>query len=300
MFLVAAYDVSFRKIMKVYLVTTTLFFIITILAVKMGLIIDLIFPGSGGGEHQRESFGFSYPTYVSAHLLGMMLSFYYLYHSVLKWWTYIAGIGATAILFYFSRTRTGCICLLFLNAGCLILCLFEMNRKKLCDNYHEKKASHFECFFMPITAIITYLVSVMYDETNPTYAQLNLWLSNRLSLTRAGLINYGISLFGNPVKLIGFGGSLKSLSVKGYNFVDSFYINSAIKLGIIFVLLVLILHVIACYKYRDDRWFILCIMTIALKDMVEIHNAELLAIIFIYAVIAKRDSDVKKSAYIIQ
>ena len=205
--LLGAKNVSFRKILQIYMIINLTVVFLAFTASLLGVIENLQYVRNGG---IRNSFGIIYTTDFAAHILYMMLVYFYLKRGKMNKWDYIGAGIVAALVYYFCDTRLDVTCMFILIIGYVWV---ENQKKKellsLKGKYSSKKWwEKYGIFAMPAAAGIMILLTVLYGKMN-ILNQLNAFISNRLLYGQQGLRQYGIRLFGQYVYMIGNGNTTK-------------------------------------------------------------------------------------------
>ncbi len=283
---IGAKDVPLKKILQAYLIVA---FSIVLLAFSASLldVIENLQYESDTLRGVRNSFGILYTTDFASHIFSLMLVFFYLMREKLKAAHYIIGIVIAALVFEFCNARLDVGCMLI-----LIIVFAVLNRKRKAAGLRKKygrqgKGRVLFLFSMPVAAVFITAVTLVSNTENPFWNAIDELLSNRLSLAQRGLEEYGISLFGQTVNMVGWGGTMKTLEEGEYFFVDSSYLYILLRYGIIFLLIVLGIYVKCCKKYKNDSYFLAAVALVSLNCMIAHHLIELAYNPFALALLAK-------------
>lgn len=235
-FIIGSKNIDFKKICKVYLIIGIVITIIAALGVQFNIIEHVI---RYRDDVPRYSFGSIYATDFASRIFFLCAAYCYLNYENLKirdsiiFW--IAGIFVS----YYCDARLDTISI-------FILSVFPIAKNILNGRFY---INHINKYFkwlislsIPIFATLSIGVSYMYNPNNKFMLFLNKILSSRLSLGKTGLDKYGITLLGEDIKMTGLGGSNKV--VTEYFFIDSSYLQIALKYGIIFLVVVCIYYVL--------------------------------------------------------
>lgn len=268
--LLGAKNVSFRKILQIYMIINLTVVFLAFTASLLGVIENLQYVRNGG---IRNSFGIIYTTDFAAHILYMMLVYFYLKRGKMNKWDYIGAGIVAALVYYFCDTRLDVTCMFILIIGYVWV---ENQKKKellsLKGKYSSKKWwEKYGIFAMPAAVGIMILLTVLYGKMN-ILNQLNAFISNRLLYGQQGLRQYGIRLFGQYVYMIGNGNTTKYQP--DYFFVDCSYLYVLLRYGIIFLIILLGVYIACCKKYRKDIYFVLTVAVISLNCMIAHHIIE--------------------------
>ncbi|MCD8124922.1 MAG: hypothetical protein LUE23_07785, partial [Lachnospiraceae bacterium] len=117
-----------------------------------------------------------------------------------------------------------------------ILWLFKKIRK--IQEINWSKAGQFFIIISPfIFLLFSYAVHWMYDADNTVWVRLNQWLSTRLALGHAAVLNIPHTLFGQKIT---WNDWAEPLGFGSYFFVDNAYIYIMIKEGIVYTMMILL------------------------------------------------------------
>lgn len=279
--LLAAKDVPVQKLILTYVIMTLSILLLSYSASMLGIIDNLQYVvfNKDGKETLRNSFGIIYPTDFAAHMFFLSLSIYYLAWKKLRWYHHIFTGLLAMVIFQFTIARLDTICmgimaLIFGIAGYIenqnfhkntIFFAPSRNAGRVTGNFLEKTG----IFFFPLFAIIAFVFSLIFDSSNETLMEINQLFSSRLDLGKVGLEEYGISLFGQDIPMVGNGGS--EILPDNYFFIDCSYLYVFLCFGILFFLLVLATGIRTCWKFRKDHALLLCMFLVALNCVVAHH-----------------------------
>lgn len=235
--IVGAKDVDFKKILKVYLVISITFMVAAFSASQYGLIEDLQYVATRGEEtFVRHSFGIVYPTDYAAHLFYMTLAVIVLFEdkmsTMAKVWLSLLVAGSVYLT---SNAQTTMLCLV----GFAGLCIFErIFRKYMC---HIEKVLR----WTPVVcAGVFFYLSYFYDTKKMWMLKLDMYLSNRLEISKKAFDLYKWNLFGQNIEEVGSGSAVLGWQAD-YFFLDDSYVRILVKygmflLGITFMMMLLL------------------------------------------------------------
>ena len=110
---VAAKDVSFRKILQIYLLMNITIMGLAFVASLLGVIENLAYTSSET-KRLRYSFGCTYTTDFAAHVFYMLLTAFYLYYERLKWYHYVVVCFIDGFVFYFCHAKLDTVCIIIM------------------------------------------------------------------------------------------------------------------------------------------------------------------------------------------
>jgi hypothetical protein len=267
--LIGCKNISFEKVLKVYLVITGSIMALALCAALLGVIENLIYESADRGV--RIAFGSVYVTDFASHIFYMILTYCYLKADQLKIYHFVGIIIITVVVYYFCKTRLDCVSLL------LIVIVFGVNQwlqKLPYDGKGKlKKWKYFWKAFglvsMPFFAIISYVFTAHYQEDNKVLMLIDKVISGRLNLGKTGLDAYPVRLWGRAVDMIGAGGTTQWQT--DYFFIDNSYLHLLIRFGLVFTVALLVVYVLCCYKCKADIYFLLAVALIALNCVIAHH-----------------------------
>lgn len=303
--IVAAKDIPFRKILQVYLLMNITIMGLAFIASMLGIIENLAYTNEEW-DNLRYSFGCVYTTDFAAHIFFMLLIAFYLYQDRLRWYHYAGTCAAAGFIYYYcyAKLDTICIILLVLFFGYYHVLqwqskkeraivpsingskynIFVFKRTKVCLKW-KKVWMRIALISMPVLAVLMYYLSNSYSEKNEFLETINETITGRLALGKRGLDDYGISLFGQDVPMVGFGGS--TTIEEEYFFIDSSYLNILLTYGLLFLIMVFTIYGTICYKYKEDTVLMLAIVLLAISSFIDHHMIEEAYNPLTYALFAK-------------
>lgn len=125
---------------------------------------------------------------------------------------------------------------------------------------------------MPALTMLMYYWSASYKIGNEFLEMIDETITGRLGLGNLGIKEYGITLFGQDIPMIGMGGSTEVQ--EDYFFIDSSYLFILLRYGIIFLFIVFIVYGCICYKHRNDTVLMICITLLAISCFIDHHMME--------------------------
>jgi hypothetical protein len=229
-----------------------------------------------GGKVTRDYMGFDYPTMGPSLFITIVYLDSFVnrerdlsINEILK---YIVILYINHIFKVRTDTRGVYYCVILLIAGLLFIKAFKRIRRKFLKSRFFRFAV---MMIYPVLIAVSLFIGYNYSDQNSIYQALNTKLSNRLSLTRSAIDEFGIHLFGSKFewRLYGYRGT------SDYLFVDSSYWNIIIRNGIImFILVVMIIMIIM--KYSIDTNDIITAWIFAVIGVRAVIDPQLMNLIF--------------------
>ena len=266
---IGARGIRFERILKVWLAAALAAMLAMLVKVSAGRIANLVYEMEG--RRPRYSFGAIYPTDFCAHLFFQAAA-----------WAWLRGkritapeIGGIALLalfcLIFCDAHNATACLLTLAVGLLAAKAFRRRETNGRPPKWEDRFLRLLVIAMPLMAAVMILLSRFYDPEIGWMRALNRISTSRLALGRRGFREYGITLFGQAVRMVGNGGSVAPKT--NYFWLDSSYVNALLRQGIVPLLLGMSVFVSSAGRQRRagarERLWILAV--VALHCVFEHH-----------------------------
>lgn len=275
--IIGAKDVSFEKIVRLYLIVNISIVGLAFCASMLGLIENLVYIENGTGA-LRNSFGCIYTTDFAAHIFYIILAIFYIKRNVIHWWHYICTVLAAGLVYYFCRAKLDTVCILLtaLIFGVYNLYKHQYDKEKFRYTFRWNKRYKVlikryikkSVIIVPVLAVFTYVLSYIYNPDNKFMATVNEISTGRVSFGNIGIKKYGMTLFGQDVPMTGFGGTTKP--PKNYFIIDCSYIHVYLKYGLVMICMLFVIYGIICKK-RADAELMLIVIIMAVSCTVDHH-----------------------------
>lgn len=275
-------DVSFKKILQVYLAVSAAGIAVAFAASALGVIENLRYVTEGRGT--RNSFGFNYTTAFSAHLFFLFLIAFYLKGERLRVCDCLAVVIAAALVYRFCNARLDSaemimMAVLFWVGNGIEGHTYHGNRKggtgrrwhisgrfrRLWRRIWKKTGPLLVPSCMAVSLILTCAYGAGNGAPSGTIREINEFSGGRLGMGWQAMKEYGIHLFGRDVSMNGFGDTTKKPSE--YFIVDNTYINLLMRGGILYAAAFLLLYARACRRNRHDLYFFYAIALLSLQGL---------------------------------
>lgn len=257
--ILSAKDINIRKIIKMTCYVQVITLLLCVGLSQVGILQDYIFDPNGRGRH---GLGFVWTTTAPILFFFFMMSYIYLrkekMHTlefiileVLNYWLFIKTDARMS--FYLSSLM-----LVFV----FVMRFYWQNRD---DIRMKNKILVLAPVFMCCVALVLHAA---YDSSSESWNALNSLLSGRLALGYNGLEEYGMTLFGQPIRWIGFSHSAASGT---YNYVDCSYLQILLENGIVSLVVVVLAYIYIMFmavKVKDFylQTIILFIVTFSITE----------------------------------
>lgn len=268
--IVAAKDIDFNKILKVYLVLGITIMVAAFGASQMGWIENLQYTVLRDEEMIiRNSFGSIYPTDFAAHVFYLAIAGICLSENRITWGKIINFVVLGVFVLDKCGARTSAICL-FLMAVMLVAVKYLKDRIKTNVIYYVMNLST-----MLLAGLFLSLVHV-FNEANSKFVELNSYLSNRLSVSKKAIDLYDYKLFGQNIVEVGFGRN-SEYPTQEYFFLDSSYIRIVLLYGVVLFIVALLIFWLAGKHAIASKSIVIivAITVIAIHSFMEHHILEI-------------------------
>lgn len=255
LFIIGAQNVSFEKIIKIYIMTVITAIIVLFLLVKISFIVDITYSRDNGLRH---SFGFVYPLVGGSYSLFAGLSIVYLtmserIKSVSKTGPILTVLGVLFVLCYSVYTARNASIILLIG---IILFIFPSTMKIF-------KKKWLLIGSVPLIALINFIMPNIYSMNYNLFVFFNKLLSGRLVLEQTALQMYPIKLFGQYIPQVGVAGN-PGMSLN-YFYIDSSFFRLLLMYGAIFFFLWILSQIMLIYRFWKSDFtlsFILVLIAI--------------------------------------
>ncbi|GAW63292.1 hypothetical protein [Ligilactobacillus acidipiscis] len=228
-FVVGAYAISFRKILKAYV-----FSAVVGTASVMALCFFGIIPNEVFARQElslaRNSFGFFTPTDFAARIFFILLAYYMLKKFAFSWKENLFVFVLIFVIYYLTNARLDTLLLLLLPVSAI----FKPFLKKIV--YCLGKVGSFLISFLYI--MFSILIAACYNSDDQVLSFLNIMLSDRIKIGHQAFREKGVTLLGQHFHEQG-NGLLPSGSFR-YFYIDSSYIRLLVIYGVIISSLMLV------------------------------------------------------------
>lgn len=260
---------DFKKIIKLYLTVMISFMLFTWATSLFQIVPEIIITRA---ERQRFSLGFIYPLETMTFFLFLVICYVYIKGKNFNIKDFILIQVVAYLLYALTDARTS----YFLVVGVSILALIYEKTK--IENILKKISPKF-CYAMVFALVLSILgCGYFYNKDNIILSRLNDLLSTRLELMYRAFQSYGLSLFGEKIKWVGFGGQTDpALVEKIYNFVDCGYAKMLLDYGIVFSLFVCVGYAIM-YKHAIQKKDYILMLAVTMVLLVSIMEPRIVSI----------------------
>lgn len=291
LFILGARGIDFRRVIRLYLMVGLVFLIVTMGASLAGVIKNLIYYRTrGGADLVRQSFGVIYPTDFAAHLLFLLLAYFYLRFRNLRWWDYGIVVLVIMMVMYLNDAR--------LAAGSLMIMIptFWIARRA---SKGGRLARLMAAFYWGLPVLAAYLINALsffYSDSNRWMGKVDSLLSGRLTLGHRAFDQYGFSWLGQKVTEHGWGGS-KGATASNYFYIDSSFVRAPIIYGIVMAIVLLMIMVVISWRSIQSGSYALAavIVIVTISAVVEQRLIDLAYDPFLIALLATTSTQVQSN-----
>ena len=251
-FLLAAKDVDFNRILRSTLRVLIVTFIFVLSCCFCGLIDDLTVIRV---DIVRHSYGWNSPNCLILNVFEIISLYMYLNRRRLNIFRFALCLLFLVLAYYVTNSRMG-----FL-AGILLILIFMLLRytkfSKLYDIFK------YLVYALPTLLTIMFIGLVFAFEKCQLY-ELDDKLTGRLFYSRNAIDEYKIKPFGTKIDFVGQQLEKEYTEGRVYNYVDNSYLKTLLNYGVIFTLYLLIfLFLLNRHAYKRKDYYLLSIFVVA-------------------------------------
>jgi hypothetical protein len=262
-----AKGLDYNNILNIYYKTGLVFCLTTLLLCYLGFIVNITDNGterdlaSYGGI--RNSFGYVWPTNLANHVFFICLAFWLYKRGQLKIVEILFYLLTSAWLIKYADARLG--------AGCIILIIFFslfLYIRKYIPRTFSNLMGWIVILWIPAAFALSMWIVNEYDSNDIYWIGVDTILSGRLRVGSDTLMEEGITLWGQKVKMYG-GNQSGDL----YNYIDSSFLQAIIIYGVLFTIILLVCFVYLSYKAykRGDTVLLMAVFISGLSGLVAQH-----------------------------
>lgn len=242
-----AVNVDTKLILKSHIIAQILAIIFTFFLVRHNVIMNLIYYRN---NKMRPSFGFVYPTALSAVLFSIVISYVVLKKFTLNIWEYFLIICLIYFTLFVLDAR--------LDGYLMIMIIVSVFLYKKIINVISKLKKSI-CLVISLFFItLSFLLSYFFNDSSSFFSNLDNIFNNRLSQSHIALTQYPLSLLGQNIQMQGLGGQQGlHQNFTYYFYIDNSFIQILIIDGLILFLIVLFLIITFFIKWHQQRMYIL-------------------------------------------
>lgn len=215
-------------------------------------------------ERMRYSLGFAWASYAPNLFLFVSMQYMLLRRDKISWLELIVMEAINSFIFLQTDTKMSFLVLT------VLVCVIGVNRVVSVKQYLLQVKEKF--FYLKKVYLILPWVCAFFAVFLPLYRQeslfwkiMNSGFSGRLEYGKNAIMNYGFSLLGQKIDMQGF--SVLGKTYEVYNYVDSSYLQIAIRYGIVLLAFICVLYGAALLKMcqrRDGRFLLLLLVILFL------------------------------------
>ncbi|MCD7835310.1 MAG: hypothetical protein LUG83_01340 [Lachnospiraceae bacterium] len=265
-----AYDVNYKKLLSVSFWINFVTLALAFTGSCAGVISDLSYEAETGFRH---SFGIVYTTDFAARVFYLIIIGWVLFDNIHIIIELLLTAFCTWFIYYYCQGKCSAITLLLFMA--VIIYEYITRNGGLLKKLPIQILDYLIVWAAPICAGTIIYLSLRYEESTKWIVELNQILTNRLSLSKAAINEYGFTFFGTAFEQQGAGGS--TAYNFSYNFVDPSYILTMLRYGAIVFIIILTLTVYMSRRAlkNNNRRLLIALMLVSVHSIVEHHMPEI-------------------------
>ncbi|WP_208421995.1 hypothetical protein [Latilactobacillus fragifolii] len=265
MFMIGAYNVPIRGIIRIYVIEMTVLLLVTGLLSYKGTIPNYTYLR---GLKTRNSFGTKYPTDFAAHVFYVLLGYIYLIKGKVNLFVFSIYMILGYTVLKLTDARLDAILIFVIG---IIFYLYNLLDKEYINPIIDKT------YLAPLLGAVIANTITYYYKSSPILVTLDKLLSGRLYYGNMAFNEYPVRLFGNYIEQHGWGGTGRLDMLFKYFFIDSSFVNSLLSFGIVFTVYLIILLTVSLKKVDIEykKIFLLCFLCVTMSSMIDQHFLEL-------------------------
>lgn len=254
-----------RRVFKYIFVVYAVFTGIVILLSISGNLTDLV---TARGETLRHSLGFMYSLDLHGIIFSLVLLYLYIKQSSFNLIDFCTLNLMNIILYAFTRARTDFILIIFVIS--LALLMTKLNE----STAFSKKNVIFITVYILLVIWGPIVFTLLSKSDSSLFIKLNSLLSERLTMQKQGLSEFGFNLFGKNIEWVGWGVTADQLNGRTYNFIDNSFLHDGFNFGLLFLILITVMWMstLIMMKKRGDIYGILIVMVFLLGAVFEYYT----------------------------
>lgn len=249
-------NISFEKIAKITIYTSSSILIFVILSSYAGIINNYI---ENTEMRRREYLGFRYSLYPAAIIFNITALVLYINRGKIKLRQVLLLLISNFFVFYKTNSR------LSFYMAVLMIIIMPLFQKfpKILENskiFHIGMGLSFI-----IAAVCSVVLTVIYNPNIEWMKKLNAIFNDRLKFGNRSLMMYGVSILGKRnMEWIGNGlDSAGNKSTETYLWVDNFYISIIQRFGILVSIVIILLLTFTLFKcWKVKNYYLMLILTL--------------------------------------
>lgn len=249
-------NISFEKIAKITIYTSSSILIFVILSSYAGIINNYI---ENTEMRRREYLGFRYSLYPAAIIFNITALVLYINRGKIKLRQVLLLLISNFFVFYKTNSR------LSFYMAVLMIIIMPLFQKfpKILENskiFHIGMGLSFI-----IAAVCSVVLTVIYNPNIEWMKKLNSIFNDRLKFGNRSLMMYGVSILGKRnMEWTGNGlDSAGNKSTETYLWVDNFYISIIQRFGILVSIVIILLLTFTLFKcWKVKNYYLMLILTL--------------------------------------
>ena len=239
----AIYKCDTKKLLKISCSVQGIILIVVVALASFNIIPNMVLDY----ERMRYNLGFSWTSYASNLLLFVVLQYIVLREDKIEIKELLLLEMANIYLFVKTNTKMSILML----TAVLIVMGFYKEIHTWMQKVFTVIAGFKQWAMLPIVCLMISIFLPLYSNNTSLWRAMNLGLSGRLEFSKNAIINYGFKIFGQLVLFQGY--SVLGTEGNEYNYVDSSYLQTLIRYGVLTTILLVCVYIVALKKTRKKN-----------------------------------------------
>lgn len=245
--LLSARKINSNFILKIYVIISVILTAFVIIYCLNGYVLDFTVYRDAGSTIKRHSYGFVYPTYLSAHIMGICTAWAFVRGKAYTWIETVLTIVIACITYKLTDARITCAVILAtaiimaIYKICLLLNIkLKILRKKITHIILVGAAS-----FVTVFSVV---MGLLYKWNNPLAIKLDSILSGRIYMVSVAFKRYDITLWGERMSAAGNHYENEKGVEESFFLLNNSFVQTLFYLGLICLISTLIGWTLISYK----------------------------------------------------
>ena len=263
MFVVAAKEISFERVIRIAKALLILGLSITFLLCFLGILEDVVLYSHSHGTF-RHTLGFIHPNLLGMRVFQLVLCVIYTHRDQIRFRDYVLIISAVCFCWIFPNCRTATVALMILFVMLLLY--------KRMDSGRKKRGVAFSSFMITgaVSAnMISIALSLVDISKNSVFLLLDKAAQNRFAWGHLVYGIFGVSVFGQRIRLASTEERIAGMS--NDLFLDNAYFHILLKYGIVTFIIFSTLYItgMSYFKQKGERMMTLILFMYSVYGIME-------------------------------
>lgn len=196
--LLASRNMNSRKLLRLYVYMSAVLTIFVVVYCLTGHVNNFVVYRNASSSHLRQSLGFVYPTYLSAHAMGICSAWAYIRGKRFSWLEDIITVIIGCVMYALTEARITCAVIVVI---ALIMAIYKICCLKSTQILllRKKIIKWILICLADIVAGFSIIMGIVYKNGSIFWEKLDSLLSGRLKMTAIAFQRHNISMWGQRI-----------------------------------------------------------------------------------------------------